>query len=406
MGAHNDFSVGFYLRQNKSKARDYGIYCCIKVAHSNPREFCIQNGLAEKDWDARKGRPKSTTPELQKLSLLLETIKSRLLNIYLDLRLAGRDISSEIIKNIYLGKSEIQYTILQLMDMAIDKYIKEMAKGSIKNYYATRSYLAAYCKVKYKSGDVLLRSLTYSFIEDFKTFILSFPKKVTDPCHNNGCMKHLARLKKVVTWGFEMRFIDRDVFASFKIIIKRHESEVLRWEELKKLEEIKLNTPMLNLVRDLFIFCCYTGMAPIDMQRLRPRQIYSGLDNITWITYTRVKSSVPAHVPLLKIPLAILEKYKLKKGDSPRSTVFPFTTNKSLNDNLKVIGEICGFSIQMNFYMARHTFATTVTLLKGVPITSIKIMMGHQKIDSTMIYTRVSNPIVGMDMMLAQDRTI
>ncbi|WP_217607180.1 site-specific integrase [Chitinophaga sp. GbtcB8] len=164
--------------------------------------------------------------------------------------------------------------------------------------------------------------------------------------------------------------------------------------------------PMLNLVRDLFIFCCYTGMAPVDMQRLRPRQIYTSNDNIAWITYTRAKSSTPAHVPLIKVPLSILEKYKLGKDDLSRETVFPFVTNKALNDNLKIIGEICGFTLPLNFYMARHTFATTVTMLQGVPITSIKVMMGHQKLESTMIYTRVSNPIVGMDMMLAQERMI
>lgn len=406
MRAHNEFAVSFYLRQNKSKAQDYGIYCCIKVTQSNPRELCIQNGVSEDDWDSDKGCPKPKTKELQKLALLLETIKSRLLNIYLDLKLNGSDVSAEIIKNIYLGKVEINYTILQLTDMAIEKYKRELEKGSLKNYHATRSYLVDFCRVKYKAGDISLKSLTYSFIEGFKTFILSTPRKATDPCHNNGCMKHLARLKKIITWGYEMRFLDRDVFASFRIVIKRHESEVLRWTELKKLEEITLNKPMLNLVRDLFVFCCYTGMAPVDMQGLRPRQIYSNQDNITWITYTRAKSSVSAHVPLLKVPLSILEKYKLKKCDLPRETVFPFVTNKTLNDSLKIIGEVCGLSLPLNFYMARHTFATTVTLLQGVPLTSIKVMMGHQKIESTMIYTRASNPIVGVDMMIAQNKML
>lgn len=157
MRAHNGFVVGFYLRQNRNKAQDYGIYCCIKVAHSNSRELCIQNGILEKDWNSHKGCPKSTTPELQKLALLLETIKSKLLNIYLDLKLTGNEVSAEIIKNIYLGENEINYTILQLTDIAIEKYKKEIEKGSPKNYHATRSYLADFCKAKYRSGFIANR---------------------------------------------------------------------------------------------------------------------------------------------------------------------------------------------------------------------------------------------------------
>ena len=404
MKSPHQFGSAFYIRQNKNKSKDYSIYCCIKVCERAPVEIRIAGGTKKEDWDLRKGRPKQTREDLITLSLYLDSIKAKLHNIYLELKLKEADFSAETIKNIYLGKGNGDLTILQLVDKAIEKYQKELAEGSLKNYGATRSYVEAYCKVKYKSGDVLLKFLTYAFIDELKTHILNNPLKSNDPCTNNGCMKHMERIKKMMAWAHDMRFIDRDVFASFKVKKRRYESKYLHWEQLMTVEQKLLHQPMLSLVRDLFVFCCYTGMAPIDMQNLRPHQIYSGIDGLTWMTYTRAKSNLPANVPLLSSAIALIKKYEWKKGDLKRTTVFPFVTNKDLNCNLKIISEICELGMSLNFYIARHTFGTTVTLLHGVPITSIKEMMGHDRIETTMNYAKANNSVVGADMMSLQEK--
>ncbi len=326
------------------------------------------------------------------------------MNIYLDLKLKHAACTAENIKSIYLNKGLPEGTILQLINTAINKYGKELTKGSLKNYGATRSYVDAFCKMKYKSGDIQLKSLTFAFIDELKTYILNNPLKSNDPCTNNGCMKHMERVKKMITWAYEMRFIDRNVFGSFKIRKNKFESEFLRWEQLKVIEDKRLQLPMISLVRDLFIFCCYTGMAPVDMQNLQPYQIYSGADGLTWISYTRAKSNVVANVPLLRPAIAIIQKYGRKKGELKRNTVFPFVTNKDLNSNLKNISEICELGMSLNFYIARHTFGTTVTLLFDVPITSIKEMMGHERIETTMLYARVNNSVIGRNMIIAQQK--
>jgi integrase/recombinase XerD len=338
------------------------------VQKDKPKELSIMSGIKREDWDMGKGMPKQSSDDLIKLTLYLDTIKSKLFSIYLDLKLKGNHVSLDDIKNIYLGKTSQHYTILQLIDNAIAKYKAELAPGSLKNYGATRDYVEAFCKAKYKSGDVLLKFLTYAFIDELKTYILTHPLKPNDPCTNNGCMKHMERVKKIITWAHEMNFIDKNVFASFKVKKKRYESRRLHWVHLNALERKVLQNSMLDLVRDLFIFCCYTGMAPVDLQRLKPYQINPGSDGLTWLTYTRAKSVIPANVPLLSAAIAIIEKHRWKIGDIARATVFPFVTNKDLNFNLKIIGEICGVGFPLNFYIARHTFATTVTLAQGVPI--------------------------------------
>lgn len=404
MHSHYPFGIAFYIRQNRNKNRDYSIYCCIRACETAPKELCISGGINREDWDLRKGRPKQKSDHLIKLSLYLDAVKAKLFDIYLDLKMNEGELSAENIKNIYLGKGTQDYTILELIDLATRKYEKELAKGSLKNYGATRSYVAAFCKAKYKSGNVRLKFVTYAFIDELKTYILKNPLKPNDPCTNNGCMKHMERIKKIMRWAYEMRFVDRDVFASFKIKKNRFESRRLYWEQLKTLEQKIFQRPMLNLVKDLFVFCCYTGMAPGDMQHLQPHQIYIGNDGLTWLTYTRAKSKVPAHVPLLSLALDLIKKYAWRRGDILRTTVFPFVTNKDLNDNLKIISEVCEFGVPLNFYIARYTFATTVTLLHGVPITSIKEMMGHQKIESTIHYARADKSVIGKDMILLQKK--
>lgn len=360
------------------------------------------NSFRKEDWDSGKGRPKCISEELVRLSIHLDSVKLKLLSICNSLELNSELLSAEYVKNIYLGKRSNVLTVLQLVNNALKRYEKEVAKGSLKNYRTTVTYLEAFCKTKYKAGDILLNQLTYSFIDEFKIYVLNYPLKYNDPCHNNGCMKHLARLKKMISWAYEMRYIDRDVFSSYKIKLTRHETQRLNWEQLMQLQGKRFNRPILNLVADLFLFCCYTGMAPADMQKLCPHQIYKGLDGIFWITYTRAKSNVSANVPLLSQALDIIRKYQHENEYPPRETVFPYVANQTLNNNLKIIAELCDIKMPLHFYMARHTFATTVTLLQGVPVTSIQQMLGHERIESTMIYTRVSTSVIRSNMSKIQ----
>ncbi len=403
MKCPDSFIASFYIRQNKNKRKDYSVYCCIKV-NQRSVEICVHRSIEKKDWCVGKAKPKQENDYLIKLSIYLDSIKAELFNIYMDIKLAKRECSAGIIKSIYLGKEDQQITYLQLFDKALVKYKTELAPGSLKNYFATRTYLQAFCRSKFKSGDISLKYLNYNTIDELKTYILSNPLRPNDPCTNNGCMKHLERIKKIISWAYEMRFIDRDVFTSFKIKKKPFESKRLSWDQLQRIECRSFQNSMLSLVRDLFIFCCYTGMAPGDMQRLQAHQINPGAGGIQWLSYSRSKNEMPANVPLLKPAFDLIKKYKLDKGNNSRYTVFPFVTNKDLNSSIKIISEVCELGMSINFYVARHTFASTVTLSNGVSITSIRQMMGHKKIESTLHYARTNNIEIANEMSIAQER--
>lgn len=398
------FKVGFYIRRKKNR-KEYCVYCCLNIPESPPTEMCIIDSIKRSDWDIRKGRPRQTTDYLVKLSVFLDSVKVKLFEIYLDLKLSNEEISVARIKNIYLGKDENNYTLLGTFDKAIEKFAEELAPGSIKNYYTTRAYVEMFCKIRYKTGDVRLKHLTYPFIDELKSFILSTPIKSNDRCTINGCMKHLERLKKIIAWAFKMRYTDRDVFDCYKIRkVPSEEGRRLTWKQVKDLEKRTFATDILNLVKDIFIFCCYTGMAPVDAQRLKPHQINTGLDGIRWIRYRRTKSKVSAYVPLLTPAVTLIEKYLQDKNNLPRNTIFPFISNQLLNRNTKIIGEICQFDFPLNFYVSRYTFANTLTLFHGVAITSIQQMMGHRKIESTLHYAKPGKAFIDAEMRMVEQK--
>jgi site-specific recombinase XerD len=194
----------------------------------------------------------------------------------------------------------------------------------------------------------------------------------------------------MVTWAVKNEWIDKDPFSNYKLNFKRTEREFLSREEMNLIETAQLDVPMLLKVRDLFMFSCYTGLSFIDMITLKPHQIVDGTDGVQWITMSRTKTDIPVHVPLLQSARLILDKFKDDQSAMVNETVFPPITNQEMNRSLKIIGGLCKMKKQLTFHMARHTFATTVTLMNGVPIESISKMLGHSKITPTMIYARVS----------------
>lgn len=228
--------------------------------------------------------------------------------------------------------------------------------------------------------------------------------KSGDACTNNGTMKHLERLKKMVTWAANNEWIEKSPFTAYKLKFKRHEMEFLDKDELARIEIRELTDPMLRRVRDLFVFSSYTGLAYIDLILLRPCNILAAVDGKKWIKTARKKTEIPVNIPLLKPALAIIDKFRADEDAVKWETLFPRVSNQEVNRSLKLIGEICEIKKRLTFHLARHTFATTVTLLNGVPIETISKLLGHTKLATTMIYTHVMQSKVGLDMSLLQNR--
>jgi site-specific recombinase XerD len=212
-------------------------------------------------------------------------------------------------------------------------------------------------------------------------------------------MKHIERFKKMVTMAYRMEWIQKDPFGLYQLKFQKTEREFLSIEELSRIESKHIDNDRLNYVRDMFIFNCYTGLAYSDTIQLNPSNIIIGIDKEYWIKTFRQKTDTPVNVPLLPKAYSILERYRKNPVSVSNGAIFPGISNQKLNSYLKEISDICNIQKHLTFHMARHTFATTVTLTNGVPIETVSKMLGHTKITTTQIYAKVIERKVSDDML-------
>ncbi len=274
---------------------------------------------------------------------------------------------------------------------------KSLKWGTLKNYFSTEKYLKQFLQERLKTDDIYLIQLNYKFISDFENYIRTYrPRKARKTCSNNGAMKHLERLMKITNLALKMEWLEKDPFRNFKLRYIRNERDYLTERELDLIEGTSFMTVGLNRVKDVFLFSCYTGLSYIDIKELHPNQILIGIDGNQMIHTKRAKTNESVKIPLLPRAKEILDKYREEMELT--SKPLPVYSNQKTNKNLKEIAKACGIHKNITFHVARHTFATTVTLSNGVPIETVSKLLGHTKLSTTQIYARVLQKKVGEDM--------
>ena len=217
-------------------------------------------------------------------------------------------------------------------------------------------------------------------------------------------MKHMERLRKVVTMGFKMEWIPKDPFLLYKLKFHRTEREFLLEEEIETLRYVKLKNAKLEKCRDIFLFACYTGLAYIDLITLNASNILMGIDGELWLRTSRQKTDTKVSVPLLPQAIDILNNYKDRPELVKKGRVLPYISNQKMNDYLKEIATTCNIKKNVTFHVARHTFATTVTLNNGIPIETVSKMLGHTKLSTTQIYVHVLERKISDDMKQLKEK--
>jgi site-specific recombinase XerD len=215
---------------------------------------------------------------------------------------------------------------------------------------------------------------------------------------HNTVMKHLQRLRKIVTLAFHLEWVEKDPFIRWKPTFEKKERDFLNLNELKLIEDFNFHNDRLDRVRDLFVFSCYTGISFTDINDLTKDNVRNGLDGQKWIFTSRNKTKAKVKIPLLDKALEILEKYDAHPMTEITQSLLPVITNVKVNLYLKEVADLCDIKKNLTFHMARHTFATTVTLSKGVPIETVSKLLGHTKIATTQIYARVLEDKLSQDM--------
>jgi integrase len=202
----------------------------------------------------------------------------------------------------------------------------------------------------------------------------------------------------MINLGQRLGWITQNPFDSYKLSFRKVDRGFLTEKELQTIETKELGIERLQTVRDVFVFGCYTGLSYIDAINLRTDEINVGIDGQYWIFSKRQKTDTKLRIPLLPKALGIFEKYRKHPKSISRDKVFPLISNQKLNSYLKEIADLCGIKKNLTFHLARHTFATTVTLSNGVPIETVSQVLGHKSISTTQIYAKVLEKKISEDM--------
>jgi integrase len=394
----NTFGIVFYLRRQKGKNGRAPVYVRITV-DGKRTDISLKKTIAVNQWSSAKGMGKGNSEQIKILNTYLEQIRSQIVESYQQLQLKRELITVETVKNKYLGIEEKEHSVMSLFEYHNREMKNVLEWGTLKNYFTTAKYFKRYMNRVLHTSDIYLSELRYKFLTRFEKFMReSESLDPNNPCNHNTIMKHIERFKKVINLAIRNEWMEKDPFLNFKMTFIRKEIDHLSNDELKTLEFKKISVSRLQPVRDLFVFSCYTGLAYGDVYNLTPDHIKIGIDGEQWLTTYRKKTDQPVKVPLLPQAMAMINKYKNHPTAINNGKLFPVLTNQKTNYYLKEIAKICGIEKHLTFHMARHTFATTVTLTNGVPIETVSKLLGHTSIRTTQIYAKVIDRKVGDDM--------
>jgi integrase/recombinase XerD len=399
MKTNNTFSIMLLCRPSKKDVSEGLIYVRITV-NGEQTEISLKEKIPVKHWNLMKQHVDGRSPQIKALNTHLDNVKFKIKEKYRSLLDKEVTITAQIMKNAYLGNEPEQkgHSICELMAYHTKMEGEKLSPGTMKNYVTTEDYVKKFIKTKFGKEDLFLKQLNQEFIIEFEYFIRNNPIKEHDPCAGNGLMKHMERLKKMARWSRQLGWLEQDPFIDYKLSFKRYKRKKLDLTELTKIEKQIFSNQSIAYVKDLFLFSCYTGLAYADVMALKPENLEKDSEAKLWCKIYRQKSDEFAAVPLLSIAIEIIQKYADHPKALNRGTVFPYTSNQEVNRCLKIIGEVCGITKYMSFHLARHTFATAVTLKNGVPIETVSKMLGHKKISTTQIYADVDEEKLNIDM--------
>ena len=404
MRTSSTFSILFWVYGKRAVNNKANIY--IRVTLNGKRvNISLKKKINISTWDEKLQRASGTDKDSRILNLYLNEVQSKVYRIYEDFKRDEVPFTSQMVKAKFLGEDKTRFSFQNLVDYYNEKMQHKLHKNTMGQYKTSQRYMMEYILKEYKLTDIPLFNLEYGFIVGFEDFLRSYvPKSGQSKIGNNTAMKHIKRLRRMVTLAYRMKWMERDPFVNFKMKIEKKERGFLTNFELLSIEDLSSSIERLMVVKDLFVFSCYTGISYVDIVQLNEDNIVMGIDGSPWIMAKRVKTGAPFKIPLLPKAAILIDKYKDHYRTNDTSNLLPKLSNQKLNSYLKEIADLCGIKKNLTFHMARHTFATTVTLSNGVPIETVSKLLGHTKLSTTQIYARVVERKVSDDMALLKSK--
>lgn len=387
----------FYIRRDKTNKKGEAPVFMRLTINGERADASIKRFIEPHAWNSAKGKANEKSRGGKDLNLYLDAISANILRIQRDLELDKKEVSAQIILNRYLGKEQSdRHTLMEVFRAHNEKCRAlsgiSLAPGTVIRYETSLRLTEAFLRTTYKKEDCYLDEITHQFVEDYDFYL----RTVRRCCHNTTT-KYLLNFKKIIRIALAKGWMKKAPFAQVHFHFEPVEREFLEKQELKVLLNKEITITRLSQVRDIFCFCCLTGLAFMDVQQLKPEHLVADIHGKIWIRKARQKTKNMCNIPLLDEAQKIIDRYRDHPYCQTHGVLLPVCSNQKMNSYLKELADICGIRKNLSTHCARHTFAT-LTLASGATIDNVAKMLGHANVNMTRRYAKVLDSSIMRDM--------
>jgi site-specific recombinase XerD len=400
-------SILFFLK--RAKVNSKGLVPIFQRITINGKRIELSSGkyIDPFKWSTEGAKMKGASAEARAINSHLDLLKSKVLDAEKDLYNREEEINFENIKNSLFGVKKRARMLIPIFEEH-NRKMKELigleyAPGTYERYVTSLKHTKDFLNWKYNVSDINIEKIDHAFITEYEFYLRSVRK-----CANNTAVKYIKNFHKIVNQCLANGWLHKDPFVNYKSKVKEVIREFLSEKEIEDIINKEFEIERLDLVRDIFIFSCFTGLAYVDVQQLTKENISIGIDGDKWIFKNRQKTETTSKIPLLPMAQEVINKYQDHPASLNQNRLLPILSNQRMNSYLKEIATVCGINKELTFHIARHTFATTVTLSNGVPLETVSKMLGHTNLKTTQHYAKILDKKISEDMMVLRakfDRT-
>lgn len=390
------FCISFFLRRVRTVKGMAPILARITV-NGISKEVYTQCRTPVDKWDTAKGRATGRDKPAYEVNAYIDDFRAKVVEIYRTLQAEGFEGNVLEIKERLQSPGKQAKMFLEELTLYCEKRQKEVCvritQLTSNKYYRLCRYLREYTKQECKKDDIRLSAVSYGYLDGFNTYL-----QTAHRCHHNGAVNILDCLRNFMLYCLRNEWIEKNPFKNYKL----KEVAPPPKEHLSKKEiELLMEKPMPNLrlenVRDIFVFCCLTGLAFADVKELKREHLTTDEQGNMWIRKPREKTAVMSTIPLLKQPKAILQKYAFDLHCMESGKLLPVPSNQKMNAYMSEIATICGLNKKLTTHCARHTFAC-LAVEYGMPIDVLAKILGHTNTNMTRHYAKFSEQLIGREM--------
>jgi site-specific recombinase XerD len=396
----NELKVLFYIKKNQSKKN--GLCPVMGRIHvgKTMAQFSLKIEVDARLWDTKAGRLKGKSGVASDVNRQIGKVNLLIYSRYNEALHLGRDFTASDLKAVVQGIAGAQESLCAYMIKMINKFServgKDRALSTLTSFRYYHSLLVGFLQTKHKLDDISFKALNYSFIEEYVHYL-----RVTRKLSVRTTIGAVGRMREAIFEAIDEGIIGKDPFFSYELESPEIKHRHISREDLEKIMAAEFDNETRRIVRDIFVFSTFCGLAYIDVKNLTYDNIIKQEDGSYWIMTHRQKTGSASNVRLMEIPISLIEKYRNRQTNGK---VFPVPDYQTVFYHLKKIDKLCGLNKNLSYHQSRHTFASLITLSEGVPIETVSKMLGHQDITTTQTYAEVSTDKILKDIMVLSEK--